>query len=121
MRDNEKTIKLTVVHVGSGGNSGEYFYSFAPDIIHVEHPHVTMSFVLDDDTASNFVIRDFVSTDARYQLHRPKFDENRRRVTVLNENTQRQLIYVGVLVHDKLRDKLIICDPQVINSPEDPD
>lgn len=123
MSDKTVTIKLTVAHVGTGGNTrkGQYFYSFDPDVIVVTQPRVTMNFVLDDDTASNFVIRDFVTSDAKYQFSRPKFLQDRRSVAVLNENTQRQLTYVTVLVHDNKRDELVICDPQVINSPEDPD
>ncbi len=120
MSDPVFTVNLSVVHVGSGGNTrkGVYFYSFDPDILVIRKPRTTINFVLDKDSTPDFVIVDLVSSDAKYQLSAPRLTPDSRSVSVVNENTQRQLIYVSILVHDTRRDELVACDPQVINSPE---
>ena len=120
MSDPVFTVNLSVAHVGSGGNTrkGAYFYSFDPDILVIRKPRTTITFVLDKDSAPEFQIVDLVSSDAKYQFSEPRRSSDARSVSVVNENTQRQLIYVSILVHDSLRDELVACDPQVINSPE---
>lgn len=120
INDAETSIKLFVNYVTSGGNTrrGEYFYSFAPDLIVVRKPRTRMDFSLCDDVPASFKIVDVVTSDSKFQLDKPVFAANGRSVSVINENTQRQLIYVVVLVHDAVRDELVACDPQVINSPE---
>jgi hypothetical protein len=120
MKDQDLQINLTVSYVGSGGNArkGAYFYSFDPDIIVVSARQTRIAFVLDEETEPGFLIQDLVTSDSKYQLSHPTIMDNGRRIEVVNENTQRQLIYVSILVYDKLRDDLVACDPQVINSPE---
>jgi len=122
MKVQDLQIKLTVSYVGSGGNArkGTYFYSFDPDIIVVSARQTRIAFILDEETEPGFVIQDMVTSDSKYQLSHPTIIDGRR-IEVVNENTQRQLIYVSILVYDKLRNDLVACDPQVINSPEGKD
>jgi hypothetical protein len=120
MKEQDLLINLTVSYVGAGGNArkGTYFYSFDPDIIVVNARQTRIAFVLDEETASEFVIQDLVTSDSKYQLSHPTIVDGGRRIEIVNENTQRQLIYVSILVYDKLRNDRVACDPQVINSPE---
>ena len=113
-------IELFVNYVKSGGNTrkGQYFYSFDPDLIVVSKPQTTLVFSHHKEAASTFRIVDLVTSDAKYQFGKPTIAEDGRSVTVINENTQRQLMYVVVLVKDAERNELVACDPQVINSPE---
>jgi hypothetical protein len=113
-------ITLTVAYVASGGNirKGRYFYSFDPDVIVVTDSQTNITFALDNESGQEFVIRDLVSSDSKEQLSQPKSSGDFRSISVVDENTQRQLIYLSILVYDTKRQELIACDPQVINSPE---
>lgn len=113
-------IELFVNFVKSGGNTrrGQYFYSFDPDLIVVRKPQTMLVFTLHKEAPPTFKIVDLVTSDAKYQFGKPVISGDGRSVFVLNENTQRQLMYVVVLVQDTERGEVVACDPQVINSPE---
>lgn len=119
MKDATVRVKVGVTHVGEGGNAnnGEYLYSFSPDVILVERQHTTLHFELDGETSRNFEIRDLVSTDSRFQFSEPLISEDARSVSVVDANTQRELISLAILVFDTQREKHVVCDPQVVNSP----
>ncbi len=114
------TIELRVDYVKTGGNTrnGEYFYSFDPDLVLVRKPRTPLVFVMGAEVPPSFRIVDLVTSDSRFQIGSPVLAENGRSVRVMNENTQRELMHVALLVQDEVRDTLIVCDPQVINSPE---
>ncbi len=113
-------IEMFVNYVTVGGNTrrGQYFYSFDPDLVVVSQPQTRLVFNLHKEVPASFRIVDLVTSDAKYQLGNPKFAEGGRSVEVIDENTQRQLMYIVVLVKDTERNELVACDPQVVNSPE---
>jgi len=113
-------VTLTVAYVAYGGNTrkGRYFYSFDPDIIVVGKPQTAITFAIDEESGSEFIVRDLVTSDSKFQLSEPRISEDSRSISVIDDNSQRTLIYLSVLVYDTKRDELLACDPQVINSPE---
>ncbi len=120
MSNPELTVHLSVARVDSGGNTagGEYFYSFKPDIVNVTKPGTKIIYALRDDVPDHFTLRDIFTTDAKYQLIDTKLPKDGRSISIVDLNTQRQLILVSLLVHDSLHDRLVNCDPQVINTPQ---
>jgi hypothetical protein len=115
-------VQLSVVNVQSGGNAGrgQYFYSFDQDVILVEKANTVMEFSLSADTPEQFSIRSVVSSDATEQLIDFKFSKDARTVTLLNTCKSPTLITLALLVWDKKSQRNVLCDPQVINSPERP-
>jgi hypothetical protein len=113
-------VELSVAKVQSGGNAGkgEYFYSFNTDVILVTQAQTPMEFRLSSDTSDIFTIKSLVSSDSDGQLLDFKFSENQRGLLLLNDCRKSELISLAILVMDNKAQRLILCDPQVINSPE---
>lgn len=114
------TFTLTVMRVGSGGNTGDgkYFYSFSPDSVLARKPG-DINFVLSGNTSSG--IRIFAVVDnsggelGPYEILKEGFAAR-----VFDSMTRPALINVAVVVTDDEADerKYIVCDPQVINVPD---
>ena len=113
-------IELTVAYVGFGGNigGGEYFYSYSPNVIMVKAKDTDLDFVFSSATSDNFQIVEVVTTDANDQFNKGKKASDSRSILVKDSNTNSQLTLLSVIVYDKPRDKLISCDPQVLNVPD---
>lgn len=112
-------VMLTVSRMSSGGNTGDgkYLYAFNPSLLIVTQSPVTVTFQLSPDTSKDFVIEDYVSTDSRFQLDPGKVSDGRRTLAIVNQNTQRCLIFLTLLVRDVSNNFLINCDPQMTNVP----
>lgn len=114
------TFDLTVLRVGSGGNTddGKYFYSFSPNIVMARKPgHI--KFVLTPKSSSG--IRIFTVVDnAGGQLGPAEILDDGKLAKVFDAMEQPALINVAVVVTDDEADevKYIVCDPQVINVPD---
>ncbi|MBL0165254.1 MAG: hypothetical protein IPP82_16795 [Xanthomonadales bacterium] len=115
----ELVVELSVAAVDSGGNTGRgrYFYSFTPDIILVTQSPTKLVFKFSSETESHFSMQDFVTSDSKYQLSEVVKSTDGRSFTMLNQNTQKTLISISVLVKDTKMDVLINCDPQMPNIP----
>ncbi|MCF6300149.1 MAG: hypothetical protein L3J52_03375 [Proteobacteria bacterium] len=113
-------IELTVAYVGFGGNigDGEYFYSYSPNVVMVKAKDEVLNFVFSDATAENFAMTEILTTDANNQFETPTKTPGDRSMQVKDINSNAQLTFLSVLVHDKTRNKLISCDPQVLNIPD---
>lgn len=120
------SIKLTVARVGFGGNTGggEYFYSFAPDLLIVDKDDgiSTLTYHFDESVVpKHFRIKSLLNTDSFKQLGDPVIDEEGRSVCVINDNSIATLIFLTIIVEDESRtDKKVwfSCDPQVGNDPK---
>ncbi|WP_115514879.1 MULTISPECIES: hypothetical protein [Xanthomonas] len=123
------SIKLTVARVGFGGNTGagEYFYSFAPDLLIVDKDDgvSTLTYHFDEDVVpKHFKIKSLLTTDAFKQIGEPLIAPGGRSVVVVNANSVPTLIFLTLIVEDPSRkDKKgnkvwFSCDPQVGNDPK---
>ncbi|MEA9554603.1 hypothetical protein VC273_01275 [Xanthomonas nasturtii] len=123
------SIKLTVARVGFGGNTGagEYFYSFAPDLLIVDKDDgvSTLTYHFDEDVVpKHFKIKSLLTTDAFKQISEPLIAPGGRSVSVVNANSVPTLIFLTLIVEDPSRkDKKgnkvwFSCDPQVGNDPK---
>lgn len=112
-------IELTVAYVGFGGNigDGEYFYSYSPNVIMVTEKNADLDFVFSDATSDHFHMVEIVTTDAQNQFSKGVKAPDDRSILVKDSNTNSQLTLLSVIVNDKSRDKMISCDPQIINVP----
>lgn len=112
-------ILLSIARVESGGNTGggKYFYSFDPDLILVSEPDTEVLLKLSNETEKGFAIEDLITTDSRDQLEDPKIRSDGRALTIKNINQRKELILASVLVKDLTNDRLINCDPQMVNRP----
>jgi len=110
-------IELTVAYVGFGGNigDGEYFYSYSPNVIMVTKKDTDLNFVFSSATNEHFQMLEIVTTDANNQFGKGTKSADNRSIVVKDTNTNDQLTMVSIIVKDKSRDKLISCDPQVLN------
>jgi len=113
-------IELTVAYVGFGGNisGGEYFYSYSPNVIMVTAKDTDLDFVFSNATSDNFNMVEIVTTDANEQFSKGNKAPDNKSIMVKDTNTNSQLTLLSVIVKDKLRNKLISCDPQVLNIPD---
>lgn len=113
-------IELTVAYVGFGGNigDGEYFYSYSPNVIMVKNKDEQLNFVFSDATSSDFSMVEILTTDANSQFTKGIKAPGDRSIAVKDNNTVSQLTLLSVLVQDNTRNKLISCDPQVLNVPD---
>ncbi len=113
-------VELTVAFVGFGGNAaeGEYFFSYSPNVILIEKKDVTVNIVFSPETGEQFEMQAFLTSDDGQEFGARKFSSNKRSVEVLDRNTRPQLIQTSVLVRDTGRNRLISCDPQVLNIPD---
>ncbi|KHL57620.1 hypothetical protein [Xanthomonas cannabis] len=123
------SIKLTVARVGFGGNTGagEYFYSFAPDLLIVDKDDgvSTLTYHFEEDVVpKHFIIKSLLTTDAFKQIGDPVIAPDGRSVEVVNANSVPTLIFLTIIVEDPTRtDKKgnkvwFSCDPQVGNDPK---
>ena len=112
-------IELTVAYVGFGGNigEGEYFYSYSPNVIMVTEKDTDLNFVFSSATTDHFHMLEIVTTDANDQFSKGTKAPDSRSILVKDSNTNDQLTLLSVIVKDKSRDKLISCDPQILNVP----
>lgn len=115
-------IELTVAYVGFGGNAGlgMYFYSFAPDVVTVNHTGpVIINYLFEKQVPDRFKIESVLSSDAFKQIHKVKVADDGRSVSMHNRNSVQTLIFFTVLVRDTYSNDLrvISCDPQVGNDP----
>ena len=115
-------IQLTVAYVGFGGNigGGEYFYSYSPNVIICKNKEEELIFEFSPETLSRFTMQQLITSDSNQQFGKVNFETNQRSLAVKNYNINNQLILLSILVNDVDRNKLISCDPQVLNIP-DPD
>lgn len=113
-------IMLSIATADSNGNTGDgkYNYVFSPGLIIAIASPVTVTIQLTKDTLARFVIEDLVSTDSKFQLGAPRIDTNGRSMSIDNQNSQRCLIFMSVLVRDTVNGYLLNCDPQMTNVPE---
>ena len=115
-------IDLTVAYVGFGGNAGlgQYFYSFAPDVVTVQGAGpVVINYQFETQVPERFKIVNVLNSDAFKQIHKVSVAEDGRSVSMHNRNTVQTLIFFTVLVRDEQSNDLrvISCDPQVGNDP----
>jgi len=113
-------IELTVAYVGFGGNigGGEYFYSYSPSDIIVQALNEPLNFQFSKETASNFVMKQIVTTDANNQFSQATKAKDGRSMQTVDSNSNAQLTMMSILVEDQTRAKLISCDPQILNVPD---
>lgn len=123
--------ELTVANVKFGGNrsNGKYFFAFDNRTIQVRHraiapgPGTTLKFRLTDVTSKNFVVVGLISSDAQGNLDPSAVSIpaalNAREVAVVNTATTACIFNIGILVMDLDNNQLIVCDPQVLNTPEE--
>lgn len=113
-------VSLAVMFVGSGGNTrdGRYFYSFTPAIVDVTEPDTEIVYSLTEDTPKRFVLADLYANDVGMTLRDKKVHATQRSLSVVNKNTQHQLVILSLLVLDGTT--RINCDPQMTNSPTEP-
>jgi uncharacterized protein (DUF924 family) len=112
-------ITLTVAYVGFGGNTGngEYFFCYDTDAIILNENDTQVEFVFSSATSSEFKMKDFVTTDVNDQFKESIKAIDNRSLQVMNRNSRSQLCFVSILVLDKKRNKIMSCDPQVVNNP----
>lgn len=118
----EINIELTVAYVGFGGNAGlgQYFYSFAPDVVTVSTSGpVVITYTFEKQVPPRFKIETVLDSDAFKQIHKVRVADDGRSVSMHNRNSVRTLIFFTVLVRDTESNDLrvISCDPQVGNDP----
>lgn len=113
-------VSLAVMFVGSGGNTrdGRYFYSFTPAIVDVTEPDTEIVYTLSEDTPKRFVMADLYANDVGMTLHDKKVAASQRSLSIVNANTQHQLVILSLLVMDGAT--RINCDPQMTNTPTRP-
>lgn len=113
-------VSLAVMFVGSGGNTrdGRYFYSFTPAVVDVTEPDTEIVYTLSEETPKRFVIADLYANDVGMTLRGKKVDAQQRSLSVINKNSEHQLVILSLLVLDG--DTRINCDPQMTNSPTRP-
>ena len=122
--------ELTVANVKFGGNKadGKYFFAFDNRSISVPQKNpvsigTPLRFVLSSETASNFVVTGLVSSDSQNNLDPPSIhipaSKGAREVEVVNKATTACIFNIGVLVTDLTDGTLIVCDPQVTNTPDE--
>lgn len=110
------TVYETLDKAGNAAN-GDYSYLFVPDVVTVTESNTTLRYVLDEASAEAYSITGLYSTDSRFQLASPIVSEDGKSLSVVNSNSQPQLIYVALqVVHLDTQRKLSL-DPQVINVP----
>ena len=100
-------------------SGGRYAYEFNPDTLVVRQSPATIVYQLTEDTATHYEIVDIVTTDSKDQIDKIEVSGDKRKVTLINRNTARTLIYLTILVKDTRQndDKLVNCDPQMTNVP----
>ncbi|RRU11602.1 hypothetical protein EGJ34_13300 [Stenotrophomonas sp. 278] len=115
------TFVLTVVRVGTGGNTddGKYFYGFKPDIVMARKASY-INFVLSPDTSEGIRIAAVVDSADHGQMDRAEVEPDGLSARMYDNMIKPALINVAVLVSDdhNPEDKYIMCDPQVINVPD---
>lgn len=125
--------ELTVANVKFGGNkdNGKYFFAFDNRTIRVPHRKVVrpgesgtrLLFRLTEETAKNFVVTGLISSDSQNNLQPSAqyipASKKAREVEVLNNATSACIFNIGVLVTDLDSDTVIVCDPQVTNTPDE--
>lgn len=125
--------ELTVANVKFGGNkaNGKYFFAFDNRTIRVPHrkdvpPGSTgtpLLFRLTAETADNFVITGLISSDSQNNLQpNAKYvpaNKKAREIEVVNNATSACIFNIGILVTDLDNDAVIVCDPQVTNTPDE--
>jgi hypothetical protein len=109
-------ISVTV-YEDAGTANGGYSYVFTPDIVTTTESNTTLCYTLDTDSATNYSITGIYTTDSRFQLATPVLSPDNKSISVLNGNTQPQLIYVALQVEHVLTRRRLSLDPQVINIP----
>ncbi len=116
---NEVTILLAVSLVESGGNTGDgkYFYSFTPNLLHIEDGPSLLTYTFGPETPPNFEFLAAFACDPRNQLGMPRVSDDKRSVTIRHFNTLGQLALLSFLVKDTLQNCTLSCDPQVTNIP----
>jgi hypothetical protein len=112
-------VEFSIAAVESGGNTGDgkYFYAFSPRLIIATTSPTRVSFDLSEETDRRFTIEDLVSTDSKYQIGRASITKDGRALAITNQNTERTLIFMSLLVRDHVTNELINCDPQMTNVP----
>jgi hypothetical protein len=110
---------LSITPVQADGNTGDgkYHYAFSPSLIIAIESPLTVTIELTSDTPTYFIIEDLVTTDSKFQVGKHQVAAAGRNITFVNQNTQRCLIFMSVLVRDTKTGVLINCDPQMTNVP----
>ena len=113
-------IKLTIAYVGFGGNiaNGEYFFCYDNDVIFVTDKDTSIEFIFSEATTNDFSMKALLSTDSADQITKIIKSSDNRSYSLMHRNTKAQMTFTTILVEDKKRGKLISCDPQVLNSPQ---
>ena len=121
--------ELTVANVKFGGNksNGKYFFAFDNRTIQVKHRSIApeegvmLNFKLTDETSKNFVIVGLISSDSQNNLVPSsvsiRASAGLREVEVLNVAITPCVFNIAILVQDLENNQIIVCDPQVINTP----
>ena len=114
-----KLIALTVARVNQGGNAGrgQYFFDFVPNPLVIDEKESLLSFELSDDTPSQFLIADMVSSDSLGMLGTPEIGASQRWARVPISNQRAYLMQVALLISDEKTGEVFVCDPQVICRP----
>ncbi|UXI67858.1 hypothetical protein [Tahibacter amnicola] len=112
-------ILLSIARIHEGGNAGNgrYFFTFDPHPVQTGDTAAILDFQLSKETPKDLVIESLISSDALQQLGEPLIDADRRRVQVENRNTAPYLMQLALVVRDNLTGEVIVCDPQVVNTP----
>lgn len=110
------TLSVTPNSLGKGNTrDGRYDYKFDPDVVHVTDQMTAITYQLDD--TSGYEMVDLYTTDVQNQLSKPILSHDRTKITVIHQNTTKQLTVVSVRVKDRALGTAVCCDPQVTNDP----
>lgn len=121
----EISINVTELSPGSEvppgeqlADNGKYHYKFTPDNVTVTESPTTLRYHLDSQSAGRYEITGLVSTDTLDQFETPQVSTGGNAVSVVDRNTQAELIDVTVQITDRVKDVPFGCDPQVENEPK---
>lgn len=110
------TLSITPNSMGKGNTrDGRYDYTFDPDVVHVTEQMTAITYQLED--TSGYEMANLYSTDVQNQLSQPIFSHDGTKITVIHQNTTKQLTVVSVRVKDRTLGTAVSCDPQVTNDP----
>jgi hypothetical protein len=98
-------VTVNVYYVGAGGNSpsGQYFFRFSEDVVHVTKPKQLIHYTLAPDSFKAGIRFDgFYVSDSNNQIHRAtqidELTETGRRISLIHDNTESMLLNISLQV-----------------------
>jgi hypothetical protein len=114
------TVSLTVTEDPTGkgkANGGSYDYTFIPDSVHVTEKKTLIVYELVKEDRERFEMVDMYTTDTKKQFAKMQIIDKGTAISVIHENSRKQLTVVSLRVKDRARSIPVNCDPQVTNDP----